>query len=72
MEGELGVDGVRLREVDADVALAVDDDVGAVAAAVAGPLVPQVHVVDVRVQLVRRAAQQSAPGKRGYNDNRTL
>ena len=39
MEGELGADGVDLREVDADVALSVDDDVGAVPAAVAGPLV---------------------------------
>ena len=66
MEGELGVDGVDLREVDADVALAVDDDVGAVSAAVAGTLVPQVHVVDVRVQLVRGAAQQSAPEKSNF------
>ena len=65
MEGELCADGVDLGEVDADVALAVDDDVGAVAAAVAGPLVAKVHVVDVRVQLVRRPADQPAPGRGG-------
>ena len=61
VERELCVDGVGFGEVLADVALSVDDDVGAVAAAVAGPLVPQVDVVDVRVQLVRGAAQQPAP-----------
>ena len=57
MEGELGVDGVDLREVDADVALAVDDDVGAVAAAIAEEVLLVIWVIEVDGQIVESACR---------------